>query len=237
MQLQNFECQIAKAQIGRYLAGDALSDEAVHQLEAHVAKCPECKQNLAERRAVLQAMLSPTETPAQEVSTPKAKFDLAELIKSKLQKKQPVHAAVETSTGKPTVFTKPAMYSLALGVVLIGMSYASKNMGSLLGPKVAESQTVKTKDPAPQTIVKTAPIPTKTVAPTPKVTPKPVADASDLPVTPPKAEPAPEVKPAPAQPKNTRIRDERTSKRRHKRKSHKAPRPASDTIRVYAPEN
>src|SRR4051794_5108345 len=126
MQLQNFECQIAKAQIGRYLAGDALSDEAVHQLEEHIGKCADCKQNLAERRAVLQAMLSPGEAaqPVLKEQTGKAKFDLATFIKSKIKTKQPVEAVVQTAETKPAAFSKPAIYSLALGAVLIGMSYA-----------------------------------------------------------------------------------------------------------------
>src|SRR4051794_20099524 len=112
MQLQNIECQIAKAQIGRYVAGDALSDETVSQLEAHVAKCADCKQNLAERRALLMAMLSPGEAAQQEPASAAEKFDLAEFIKSKVQAKQPVHAAVvdtrKTGSGeRTTVFTKP----------------------------------------------------------------------------------------------------------------------------------
>src|SRR4051794_17329106 len=117
MQLQNFECQIAKAQIGRYVAGDALSEDAVQQLEAHIGKCADCKQNLAERRAVLQAMLSPGESVSEPVeeSEPKARFDLAEFIKSKVKAKQPVEAVVQTADSKPTAFTKPAIYSLALG--------------------------------------------------------------------------------------------------------------------------
>jgi hypothetical protein len=50
MSVKNLECQIAKAQIGRYLAGDALSSEAVGQLEEHIAECDEC-QSRSERQA------------------------------------------------------------------------------------------------------------------------------------------------------------------------------------------
>ena len=57
MAVQDFECQIARAQIGRYLQGDALSSEALDQLEDHIAECPGCKAVLTERRKALQEML------------------------------------------------------------------------------------------------------------------------------------------------------------------------------------
>ncbi len=156
MQLQNFECQIAKAQIGRYVAGDALSDEALQQLEAHVAGCTGCRQNLAERRAVLQAMLAPAQEDSKPDSKPKG-FDLAGFVKSRVSAKQPVEAAVRTNP-KTTNFTKPALYSLALGVVLIGMSYLSKNLGPMLGPKAAEAAPkVQPESPKPAPVVSTPP--------------------------------------------------------------------------------
>jgi hypothetical protein len=228
MQLQNFECQIAKAQIGRFLAGDLLGDETVEQLEAHIAKCPDCKQNLAERRAVLQAML-PTAEPAPQ-ETPqdapnKVKFDLAEFIKSKIQSKQPVQAAVQTASPKASNLTKPALYSIALGIVLIGMSYMSKNVGSILGPTAAKPVE------APSTAANTHPAPPS--APKP-IAAKPI-DKTASKVT---AEPAITKTPgdvAPT-PKRTSIKTAKASKPEHAH-HHKTPRHDSNTVRAYEPEN
>ena len=65
MPVKNIECQIARGQIGRYLAGESLSDEALKQLEGHIVGCPECKGALMQRRESLQAMLDePAPEPA-----------------------------------------------------------------------------------------------------------------------------------------------------------------------------
>ena len=57
MPITDFECAIAKSQIGRYVAGDQFSDEAVQQLEAHIAACPSCKAIIVQRRRELMSML------------------------------------------------------------------------------------------------------------------------------------------------------------------------------------
>lgn len=57
MQVQNIECQIAKAQMGRYVSGGGLADDAIDQLEAHIAKCPDCRKALDERRSALMMAL------------------------------------------------------------------------------------------------------------------------------------------------------------------------------------
>lgn len=62
MPVTEFECAIAKSQIGRYLAGDNLGGEVVRQLESHIGACPKCKTLLEERRKSLVAMLD-GETP------------------------------------------------------------------------------------------------------------------------------------------------------------------------------
>lgn len=219
MQVQNFECQIARAQIGRYLAGDVLSEDILSELEAHVGKCAECKQNLAERRAALQAMLAPAE-PAGESHRP-VRLDLPSFIKSKLRSRQPVEAAVEIDG--PKSFTKPALYSVALGIVLIGMSYASKNMTSMLGP-TADKVGVAT--PAP--IVTAAPM----QKPAPSAPPPPAKPATVV-----LAKPAPKPVPKPAA---TVVPSKSKTKPAPKRAAtpiHRAPRQPRNTIRVYDPEN
>lgn len=202
MQLQNFECQIAKAQIGRYLAGDVLADENLRQLEAHIATCPGCKQHLAERKQALQATLSEPQTSAK-------RFDLAEFIKAKVLSRQPVQAAVQTNV-KPNSLTKPLLYSLALGIVLIGMSYLSKNMSALLGPKAAEAVPPHTGKPAaPRLEISNAPIGAG------------ISEAlADFSV------PSPKPRPATREPKAPISKPH-----------HKAPRPATNRVHIYALEN
>jgi hypothetical protein len=219
MQLQNFECQIAKAQIGRYLAGDSLGEEAMEQLEAHIGKCADCKQNLAARRAVLQAMVSPTEEPevATEESPKRLRFDVAAFIRSKVLARQQVHAVAQAPDAKPGTFTKPAMYSLGLGAVLIGMSYLSKNMGSMLGPKA--EQTISAPSSKPTTAAPVALATTKPAVVKPQ--PKPAASPN---------------KPAAITRKSAASKPEpkKISAPAHR---HEAPRHSTNHIRVYAPEN
>jgi hypothetical protein len=57
MPVTEFECAIAKSQIGRYIAGDNLGNEVVRQLESHIAACPNCKKLLEEKRTALMQML------------------------------------------------------------------------------------------------------------------------------------------------------------------------------------
>ncbi len=65
MPVDTIECQIAKGQIGRYLAGESFSPTGLQQLEEHVANCTSCKTLLAERRQALLKMLG-----QEEATTP-----------------------------------------------------------------------------------------------------------------------------------------------------------------------
>ncbi|MEQ1824151.1 MAG: zf-HC2 domain-containing protein, partial [Fimbriimonadaceae bacterium] len=72
MSVQNIECRIAQAQMGRYLGGLGLSEEAVSQLESHIRACPECSGALRLRRIELEAVvaLPKEEFPALPESEP-----------------------------------------------------------------------------------------------------------------------------------------------------------------------
>jgi len=105
MQVENIECQIAQAQIGNFLAGSGLSEEAVRQLEEHIAACANCKAVLTERRDALKAMLSGKqavvdfEEIAREAEATKAKSIAMALRKKSLEQMlQP----------KPEVVDEPA---------------------------------------------------------------------------------------------------------------------------------
>jgi hypothetical protein len=146
---RRFECQIAKGQIGRYLAGDAFSTEAMQQLEEHIADCNECKAFLNERKASLQSMLGQPRIPARpepdspsvpssspaSVPTPSptkdqgSGFNLAAMFR--------FFPSPSAPASKPQAsFWKSFGYSIALALVLVTMSFVSRNMGVLTGPKV-----------------------------------------------------------------------------------------------------
>lgn len=193
MSVTNFECQIAKGQIGRYLAGDAFSDEAIRQLEAHIGGCPECKAHLAERKRALQQMLGgkpmravvevpESAEPVRPKVTPDAKW--AEALaaagaagtstetpaprKKAKPAKEPAPAPAPKTIAKTDVvksgsFTKPLAYALGLAGVLVGMSAFSRSGFDLLGPKASKSMTSK---PEAVTPVVTPTVTTPTTNPT-----------------------------------------------------------------------
>ncbi len=170
MPVQNIECQIAKGQIGRYLAGDALSTEAVTQLEAHIGECEHCQGLVADRRAALVAMLD-APTPQHAVVETNNPNPLAEALRNatKDEPKPQIKAVVQTEKPQQDL-KKPLIYSIGLAVVLVGMSY----LGKSFGPKVAASlpntppaestpATTPVNPPVSTPPVNTTPIPTTAV--------------------------------------------------------------------------
>lgn len=63
MPVTEFECAIAKSQIGRYINGEKLGQAVVDQLESHIAACPRCKLVLEEKR---NSLMSTIEADRQE---------------------------------------------------------------------------------------------------------------------------------------------------------------------------
>jgi hypothetical protein len=116
MPTKSLECQIAAGQIGRYLAGEALSGETLRQLEAHVADCADCQQTIAERKQALMSMLGPgASTKAAAMvppspafaSTPspeeRGKLDLQEALRAAILKNQSAaHQATESPEAPET---------------------------------------------------------------------------------------------------------------------------------------
>lgn len=73
MDLANIECQLAQAQMSRYLAGDQLPEDTVVQLEKHVSSCPNCSAAAEEKKISLVEMLAqsqanPVEPPEIDVA-------------------------------------------------------------------------------------------------------------------------------------------------------------------------
>lgn len=138
MPVETIECQIVQAQLGRYLSGEAISDEALRQLEDHIGGCPICRQEVAIRRASLQALLGTVNSAA---GRPEA------LIGALRQNQFATHAVVESptpeapaTTPKPTPakLSRPLLLGSALALVLVAMSYLGNNPTSLFGDRASE---------------------------------------------------------------------------------------------------
>ncbi len=68
MSVTDFECAIAKSQIGRYIAGENMAPEVARQLESHINNCDRCKLLLQERKNSLEAMINDEEDDASVIS-------------------------------------------------------------------------------------------------------------------------------------------------------------------------
>lgn len=140
MELKNFECQLAKAQLARYLKGGAISDEALEALEAHLAECEDCQVEILKHRAEAaaqrpaqtapqQAVVKsrPDEPPAQEpeseTSSKRSKFNLRDALLSKIQ-------TLPTNV-------RPIVLSSALALVLVLMSWIANDPTKVFGPRAS----------------------------------------------------------------------------------------------------
>ncbi|HVL38045.1 MAG TPA: hypothetical protein VM328_01520 [Fimbriimonadaceae bacterium] len=145
MRVGNFECQIAQSQIGRYLSGEALSQEALRQLNGHIGACADCKQTLDQRKAALLSMLAPGEAVVQMDDAPPAttRDRLRDQLTRAAAASVPAFAAPAVASAEPKTRTHPAkmsrpiLYSLALAGVMLAMSYLAKNPATLFGEKAA----------------------------------------------------------------------------------------------------
>jgi len=213
MQVQNIECQIAQAQIGRFVSGGALSPEALTQLEGHIGECAECETFLAERKAALQAILAggakaavemPLQEPARSAGGP-----LARLREQLAAKVEPLEAREPKPDRRTTL--KPLILSGALALVLVAMSLLTKNPTALFGDKALpaaaaapaltpaqDAKPAKTASPAASTTPpKAAPISHPSPTTPPPAVESAAAKPSTRPATPRPAATQPAPKPAP----------------------------------------
>jgi hypothetical protein len=229
MQVQNFECQIAQAQISRYLAGEQMDAETVEQLNEHVSGCTVCKAAIAERRAHLQDQLS--KKPGKKSQTTKAVVESTPSIpspKETVSIRQPEPVEITNPVNEPwtKTYLKPLLYSGGLAIVLVGMSLMAKNPTSIFGDRavIAEAAAPEKKEASkptrkPESI---APVPiSDTLASSAKIQEEPAKP--DEPVA--KAETAP--KPAPVVAKRHR---EQPRERKPRENSRPAPRKPAGVV-------
>ena len=144
MEIENLECQLAQAQMSRYLAGDTLPEDTVQQLELHIGSCPACSAVAAEQKISLEEMLtaskaSPVVAPELEVVAPNIREGVApaidqDVINAAMEQlesapePEPAVAAEETPEEAPAKkkFQFPALNLAALREV------AAKNFKPLL---------------------------------------------------------------------------------------------------------
>lgn len=69
MPVKSFECAIARSQIGRYLAGDAVGGEAMRQLEAHISGCSDCQRLIDSKKEDLLGPLAHAPTAEEALAT------------------------------------------------------------------------------------------------------------------------------------------------------------------------
>lgn len=267
MTTKNIECQLAIGQISRYLTGGPISPTTLSQLEEHISECTECRQYLIERREALQNMLTTPSVPAYAVAAvpvsddePEAEVtpDFSENKKQALMGLFGNQVPTTQAPAKKLNLTKPAGYATALALVLVGMSYASRTVQSMMSSRTAEPVAQATSKPAPAAKFissGTAPIPVEAAPATaqPEVK-KPVVTQVPAAVTPTARVEAP-VQVTPFEPEPHITRKHRTTHRvvtAAKAKRHInviKPKPSkkqvqgkpltrnSEVVRIYAPNH
>ena len=157
MQAQDFECNIARAQMARYLAGEPFSPEALKDLNEHITKCNGCSEALEERRTKLYATLRSQPAPENVLSEAEIGM-LQNVVDDAAYESEPVpEPEKREAIAVPTNFAKPLIYSSALAAVLVAMSLFVQNPTSIFGERAAaKANIVAAKPPASKPAVAAA---------------------------------------------------------------------------------
>lgn len=123
MQTRNLECQLAMAQLKRYLSGTKLSDDALEALESHLVDCPICRLAVQAQKVHSEEPILPTQAVVQTPApTPEPKKSL---MKGHM---------------------KTLALSVALATVLVAMSMIANDPTKLFGDRLmAPGATTKPK--------------------------------------------------------------------------------------------
>ena len=170
MQVKNIECQIAQAQLRRYLTGDEMPNNVVSELETHLKHCPECMDAAQTLRESLKGVLSRkiAGKPEPKLPEPAPRRTESPVVQTEEPAPAATHAVVQTpadilgqpdSDFKPTYVKKGSnmktlAYSGALALVLVLMSTVFKDPTKLFGPRASSI--------VPDTLTVAGPAPTDT---------------------------------------------------------------------------
>jgi len=148
MQSENLECQIAQAQMGRYLGGEGLSNEAIAELETHVRTCTGCKDAIQARRRALESVLSlPTieDFPARKVE---AAVQPAGMPWVDAIRRMPTPASANADSSAKKKWRTPVMTAALAGVLILMTNY-SKEPTRVFGDRAMSTQdTLVKREPA-----------------------------------------------------------------------------------------
>ncbi len=168
MQVQELECQIAQAQMGRYLSGEEMPTDMVEELEGHIAGCDRCREALQARRQSLEMLLlEPTtivEAPREPkrskksvkaaVSVPEETHVPAAFAGRPTQIVPDINLGGEERRETPTDFlrknVKTLAYSGLLALVLVVMSFFLREPTKLFGERVLPKLESNPVAPAPE---------------------------------------------------------------------------------------
>ena len=151
MQTRNLECQLAMAQLKRYLSGAKLSDEAMEALESHIIECPACQLAVQAQRAQNEKAAPVSPLTQAVVQTP----------------------APTAQSGKPVLggHLKTLGLSLGLATILIAMSMIANDPTKLFGDRLQSTSKPKpTENPRPKPATQ----------PKPAEAPKPVVASAEV---------------------------------------------------------
>lgn len=150
MQSVNIECQIAQAQLRRYLTGEDMPNAVVNELETHLRNCADCMaaaQTLRESlRGVLTSKITgkPTSEPRRPREETRHEPAIAKAVATGMAAVQTpadvFDAPDEQFKHKPAKKKsnfKTLAYSGALALVLVLMSTVFKDPTALFGPRAS----------------------------------------------------------------------------------------------------
>ncbi|MCH8979393.1 MAG: zf-HC2 domain-containing protein [Armatimonadetes bacterium] len=173
MQVKNVECQIAQAQMRRYLAGEEMPLAIVSDLEAHLKGCADCMAAAQLERQSLASVLTNRITgqsrrPASPAApAPQSPIPFATKLAPK--RLQPGKASIQAPIDifdapdeqyapdpkkkKKSINLKTVAYSLGLALILVLMSTVMKDPTAIFGPRAVGPNT----DTPPQAQEETTP--------------------------------------------------------------------------------
>lgn len=160
MQTRNLECQLAMAQLKRYLSGARLSDEAMEALESHVIECPECQLAVQAQRAQNEQTAPTAPLTQAVVQTP----------------------APTAQSSKPVLggHLKTLGLSLGLAIILIAMSMIANDPTKLFGDRLQSTSNPKpTENPKPKPKLAEAPQPVVASAEATRVEKEPLDEVAN----------------------------------------------------------